>query len=308
MRPDPKKTWGNLFYPPADYDYFAQAGPFPGGSTLRKASWAADAALLAYAKRGAAWMAEDEFDRIVTGAGFERPVRTGNWHGEGTEGFFARSDSFAMVAFRGTERKDPKDFLTDLDAIPVEERDYVTGVADGSCLVHQGFRDALDGPWPQVADLITRYRAERPEAEICFCGHSLGASLAMLAVSRFGGGKASLYTIGCPRTGNAAFCARACARADRGVYRFVNGNDPVTHVPPEDRWFQHPAAEGFYIDAQGGITERPAAPLSDFTDLWDALRALPHAGPFTDLDADAPEYLADHSPGQYGTRIGNAAG
>lgn len=166
MRPDPAKTWGNLFYPPADYVYFAQAAQFPfsGGSTLVKAAWAADAAMLAYGKRGPASIPAGDFDGIVMGAGFAQPVRIGNWQAEGTQGYFARRDDFAMVAFRGTEPKDPKDFLTDVEAIPVEERDYVTGAADGSCLVHRGFQAAIDSVWPQVRDLLAQYRAERPEA------------------------------------------------------------------------------------------------------------------------------------------------
>ena len=47
-------TLQNLFYPPQQYIYFARAAelPFTTGDTIRKAAWAADAAMLAYARYG----------------------------------------------------------------------------------------------------------------------------------------------------------------------------------------------------------------------------------------------------------------
>ena len=62
-------TLQNLFYPPQEYIYFKRAleVPFPILGTIPKAAWAADAAMLAYARYGQNRMTEEQlaknFDR-----------------------------------------------------------------------------------------------------------------------------------------------------------------------------------------------------------------------------------------------------
>nr|WP_090580074.1 lipase family protein [Nitrosomonas sp. Nm58] len=82
-----------------------------------------------------------------------------------------------LVAFRGTEPDDLKDWLTDAQF----------DLTDGSIKniknkVHRGFHEALNAAWPQlegaIADLRTHNQA------IWVTGHSLGAALATLAVAR----------------------------------------------------------------------------------------------------------------------------
>src|SRR4029077_4198542 len=119
------------------------------------------------------------------------------------------------------------------------------------------------------------YRAMHLHSEICFTGHSLGGALATLAESRFGGGGASLYTFGCPRTGNRPSCERARRQADLGVFRFVNGCDPVTYVPPEDLGYRHTAVPMRHIGEDGDIQEMSVAPNGDWTDLERTIRGLP---------------------------------
>jgi hypothetical protein len=47
-------TLQNLFYPPREYVYFARASevPFASAGVVAKAAWAADGAMLAYARYG----------------------------------------------------------------------------------------------------------------------------------------------------------------------------------------------------------------------------------------------------------------
>src|SRR5215467_3373297 len=108
MLPDPPKTWRNLFYPPADYGYFAQAKnyPFQTGNTYVKAAWAADTAMLAYGRRGPQIIPPFEFAAILIQAGFDHHALIGDWSegAEGTQAYFAYNDDFAILAFRGTER------------------------------------------------------------------------------------------------------------------------------------------------------------------------------------------------------------
>jgi hypothetical protein len=140
---------------------------------------------------------------------------------------------------------------------------------------------------------LKNYRQANPASPIYFTGHSLGAALASLAIWRFQADQTdpnvSLYTIGCPRVGNTQFCGELSTRATRGIFRFLDGNDLVTHVPPADFGYDHPAG-GIHI---GG---RPYQPSSEtLTILKDADEAV-----LDDLlDRAPPEDLADHSPVRY---------
>ena len=214
----------NLFFPPEkdEYPYFQVAAghAFPTGGYLAQASWAADAAMLSYARYGARRMTDDELVENVKLAGLTLRAKLGEdpgeWNAPGTQAFFATADDFAILAFRGTEIDDPDDGSDDLDIRLVPEPDY----ADASvaalghlaiiehlftpvCLVHRGFQSALNRVWDQVREQLSRYRLEKPDAEICLTGHSLGGALALLAYSRFSDPKMSAFTFGCPRVGTA---------------------------------------------------------------------------------------------------------
>ena len=330
-------TWKNLYYPPekSEYVYFAGRDefPFPASGNIQtryaqtnprllpfvKAAYAADASMLGYQGYGQAPMPEEDFRNNLKNFTYQ-PLRTGL--ATGTEGYFARQDDFAIMAFRGTEKGDPKDSFTDLSLLLVPEPDYSTAAEEpqkalrhlsfieslfhpSPCKVHHGFQRALNDVWNEVHQYLWDYRKAHPHSEIVFAGHSLGAALATLAVSCFGGGNASLYTFGCPRTGNEVFCQRVVNQADQGVFRFVNGNDPVTHVPPEDLGYRHTSPPLRHIDYEGNIQELATAPVGVWTDLARVIQGLPRAGLFTDLDSRTAVYLADHSPAQYCIRVWN---
>jgi hypothetical protein len=205
----------------------------------------------------------------------------------GTEGYFVRQDDFAIMVFRGTEQGDSKDSFTDLSLLLVPEPDYSTAAEEpqkalrhlsfieslfhpSPCKVHHGFQFAVNDVWKEVHQYLWDYRKAHPHSEIVFTGHSLWAAQATLAVSRFGGGNASLYTFGCPRTGNGVFCQRVVNQADQGVFRFVNGNDPVTHVPPEDLGYRHTSPLLRHIDYEG-ISRSCLLRLSGIGPIWPGL-------------------------------------
>jgi triacylglycerol lipase len=322
-------TWKNLFYPPErnQYQYFAHAATYPFPATGAapeqryrvKAAWAADAAMLSYAHSGEQAMLFDEVKALVKDAGMTVCEQVGEWTRHGTQGFFASNNDFAILAFRGTERDDPDDVAMDAEAGMNLEADIAakTGVEQhstflhslfqavksrldpGGCWVHFGFQRALNQVWEQVSEMINRYRHDHPNAEICFTGHSLGAALATLAVSRFSGGSASLYTFGSPRTGNSTFCDRVRQRADRGVYRFVNGADLVTHVPIEAPFYHHIESLAYLLGPDGELSRSEYKAAVDFGDLLDMMKQLPWRGDFLDLNAEPPAQLVDHSPARY---------
>ncbi|MDR3702816.1 MAG: lipase family protein [Candidatus Sulfopaludibacter sp.] len=318
----------NLFFPPeeAEYQYFlAAAGhAFPGADYLGRASWAADAAMLSYARYGARRMDDDELADNVRLTGLTLRAKIGedprDWNAPGTQAFLATSDDFAILAFRGTEIDDPDDGCDDLDILLVPEPEYsgssatvlghlalVEHLFTAPCLVHRGFQSALNRVWDQVHEHLSRYRRERPDAEICLTGHSLGGALALLTYSRFSDTKMSAFTFGCPRVGDVVFGRRVSANPGKGHYRFVNSDDLVAHVPPESALYRHAPPAGYRFDAAGRLDTASREELpADLAAVRRALQGLPadfRSHPEALGQLPAPPCLVDHSVARYCMRI-----
>ncbi|WP_019634799.1 lipase family protein [Actinomadura atramentaria] len=174
-----------------------------------------------------------------------------------TQGFSAACDRMVVVAFRGTEPDQLRDWLSDGEALLIPH-------ASGRGRVHQGFHLALDAVWPQVADAVAA-----PGRTVWFTGHSLGGALAVLAAARlyFADPCRSadgVCTFGQPRACDAAL-ADAYDEALRGrTHRFVNNNDLVARLPP-DPFYRH-VAEEKYIDADGRLLPKPPSLLARLAD------------------------------------------
>ncbi len=318
----------NLFFPPEkdEYRYFqvAAGGSFAGAPYLAQASWAADAAMLSYARYGARRMDDGELAENVRRAGLTLRAKIGedprDWNGPGTQAFFAAGDDFAILAFRGTEIDDPGDGRDDLDIRLALEPDYSGGSAPAlghlalvehlftaPCLVHRGFQTSLNRVWDGVHEQLSRYRRERPDAEICLTGHSLGGALALLTYSRLSDPKISVFTFGCPRVGDGMFGRRVEASPGKGHYRFVNGDDLVAHVPLESALYRHAPLDCYRFDDTGRLDTAYSEELpADLGTVRRALRALPadfrsHLETLDQLPA--PPSLVDHSPARYCMRI-----
>jgi hypothetical protein len=321
-------TLKNLFFPPEkdEYQYFQVAAghSFPDGDYLVQASWAADAAMLSYARYGARRMGSDELAENVKRAGLTLRATIGedprDWNAPGTQAFFATADDFAILAFRGSEIDDPDDGGDDLDIRLVHEPDYagsattllghlavIEHLFTAPCLVHRGFQSALNRVWAQVHEQLSQYRRERPDAAICLTGHSLGGALALLTYSRLSDPKVSAYTIGCPRVGDGVFGRRVSANPGKGHYRFVNGDDLVAHVPPESALYRHAPLECYRFDETGRLdTENEEELLADLVAVHGALRGLPadfRSHPEMLGQLPAPPCLVDHSVARYCMRI-----
>jgi len=318
-------TLQNLFYPPRknEYTYFKRAAdlPFQTSDTV-KAAWAADAAMLAYARYGQTRMTDVELDENFHRAGltYEKIGGTdGNWNAPGTQAIFANCPHFALCTFRGTERDDPDDFLSDSNIALVRERDYRIAAPEPRpspgrlsflrrlftepCLVHDGFQRALNQVWEKVVTFVTDYRQQYSHAEICFTGHSLGAALAVLAFSRFADPDISLYTFGCPRVGDAAFRDRVLSNKGRGIYRYVNYNDAVTHVPLENFLYRQTPQECYKFNAAGDLDTEDSTFHGDVESLQAAVLGLLGGVRAGDLTVNAPASVVDHSPARYCFRL-----
>jgi triacylglycerol lipase len=316
-KPLPADTWDNLYFPPPGYRYFEDSDRFdfePDATNFsaKNAWWLAEASLLAYVKR-ISW---NGIEAILRSARFDGAKQIGSDPAKSTKGFIAwRSgpSPFAVVAFRGTDKDDPRTLETDMNVLPSARDGYV---------VHTGFGLALDQVWDsEVNPALVAFLDTHPWAPVYFTGHSLGAALATISVTRFKGPSCALYTLGSPRTGDDRF-VRAVLQKTNRVYRFVNCQDIVTQIPPElalEHYYRHVGAEK-YFNRAGVILEHP----SDFVKWLDAtpgifehdgtaaLHDIAHPEKFVSLAEDRgvlpnppPFLLGNHTPARYAARIWN---
>jgi triacylglycerol lipase len=169
---------------------------------------------------------------------------------EDTQGYLAASDHMIIVAFRGTEPSQIRDWLSDVNT-PV-----IPGPARKG-LIHLGFGRALASVYPEIRDTIEEVRTNNQT--LWFTGHSLGGALAMLAAATMYLEDPKLladgvYTFGQPRT-----CDRLLAIAHDTAFksrhfRFVNNNDIVAQLPPEPIF--HHVNSMIYFDANGKLHEK----------------------------------------------------
>ena len=110
------------------------------------------------------------------------------------------------------------DILADLKFIPTTFDNIET------VNVHTGFLGELDKLWLNIAEDINQYVKGIP---IWVTGHSLGGAMATLAGMRHN--FEEVVTFGEPRVG---FHVEQAFKAKKHI-RYVNGDDPVTKLPPE---------------------------------------------------------------------------
>lgn len=142
-----------------------------------------------------------------------------------TEYFHGRTDSFAVLAFRGSQ--EPFDWFQDARALQITEAGY-----EG--LLHKGFASALHFVWPKVEEFVSQCKVP-----VFVTGHSLAGSIATLACSRMAGLSKcpfATYTFGSPRVGNLAFTSAydtVCKKNNVQNFRVVNRMDIVPELPLE---------------------------------------------------------------------------
>jgi len=240
-------SFSNLFGPKIDYSYFEHADAYPFRPQARNfdlvnAWWMSELSLLAYVRD------QGVVQDVLQNAGFAE-VRF--FDRDGTQAFSAYNDAFLVVAFRGTERDELEDVITDLSFWPSE--------SEYGGRVHKGFQAALNRVWPEIAEYLLQVQG-RSDGQLSnwFTGHSLGGALAALAARRFGPVR-SVYTFGAPRVGNLRFRRHYPIPA----FRFVNNNDIVPLLPPSF-FFKH-IGRLKYIDSRHRIQDR-AGVLRRFQD------------------------------------------
>ena len=164
-----------------------------------------------------------------------------NNRGRDTQAYMFRTSQFVVLAFRGSQ--EPKDWQTN---VTTQLRNFTirkNGVETLSSYkgrVHTGFFLAWASIEQAVLMQIARWRKEfNAKGEklppLYITGHSLGGALATMATAALLDNDinvAGVYTFGQPRVGDRTFVNQLHTRINGKVFRFVNNNDIVPHVPP----------------------------------------------------------------------------
>lgn len=132
-------------------------------------------------------------------------------------GIVFKDKDTAYIAFRGT--KDANEFKADLDSTQVnfEKSD-----------VFRGFYTLYTEMYLQIAEILRKEQIKN----VVICGHSLGASVAVLVgvelkIDKF---NVCIYTFGGPRVGDFQFC-ELIDHLKIGLFRYVNTEDIIPTLP-----------------------------------------------------------------------------
>ncbi|MFJ2187207.1 lipase family protein [Kitasatospora sp. NPDC087861] len=245
--------------------------------SLAHAYWLARAADLAY-------KGEDTIDEQARAWGFttvrhHRTRFTPPFPLQDTQAYTMAGDDMIVTAFRGTEPKEIRDWLSDATTPPWP------GPA-GTGYVHYGFAEALTSVFPDVRDTLADLRTG--DQSVWFTGHSLGGALAMLVGARMYLEEPRLradgvYTFGQPRTCDRTLAAAYNKGFKERMYRFVNNNDIVPQLPPEPAYTHVDALK--YIDSAGKVRDS----MSVLGGLGDRAKGLT-----ADAFAPAGDGVRDH--------------
>lgn len=275
------------------YDYFedARRHPFrPGAPAFDPADawWLAECSLLVYVpdKRFIHdALARAGFDDIYVFDG------AGPALGPDTQFFVASRPDCVIVSFRGSQ-PNLADWATNA---------RLARKPFGGGSVHGGFLAALDEAWEAggLGGQLGRLRARSPGRPVWFTGHSLGGALAVLAAARWFGDNpcatGGVYTFGCPRVGDPAFCAAIRFP----LWRVVHDADYFTTLPRGD---YADAGALQWLDAAGGLhEERGPRPHGFLYNTKTFCISLAH-GRWRWLPRD----VAGHSPLYYAIFMNNA--
>jgi predicted lipase len=221
-----------------------------------------------------AYLPLDEFSKQHTDRRF-------SYHSVGGTQFYTVWTSTELIfAFRGTEVTDFADIKSD-----IKMKRVPTGTDHESGSVHRGFKAALDLVWDTLLEDYNRLCEGR---HVIFTGHSLGAALATLAMSRLDNYDAELYTFGSPRVGNSDFKAVFNFKFD-SVYRFRNQNDIVTRHPLA-LWDYRHVGTCYYFDGDGTCSSDPS--------LWHRIKQFA-LGMYAGIESHKVDSFADHSVSNY---------
>lgn len=138
---------------------------------------------------------------------------------DGTQAFLAKrdSDNLVVLAFRGTEKEDPRDIIIDLDAKFYKDEKGVK--------IHDGFYRAFKCVEQDIRSEVEKIK----DYSLYVTGHSLGGALALIATRALNSDNlAACYTFGSPKVSTEEFDDDI----KPPIYRIANAFDIVPFSPP----------------------------------------------------------------------------
>jgi triacylglycerol lipase len=203
-----------------------------------------------------------------------------------TQAYLMGNDDLIVLAFRGTEMRCLRDWMTDARILLVD------GVRNGK--VHRGFMIATNVIGMELmAKLMTCRTRNQP---VLLTGHSLGAALATLTAAKLREQNYAidgLYTFGSPRVGDKKFAAWFNQDFGTKAFRFVNNNDVVTRVVPRALGYDH-VGNCLYFDEKGRLQRDRR--------FWDQFLERLQGG-IDDFLKPNMTHFADHDMGLYTKRL-----
>ena len=155
----------------------------------------------------------------------------------GSQAYVATRTSHVVVAFRGTDSNDTKEFLSNI-ATDVRATWKELGFIDDNVRyadtyqdikVHKGFHNEYEA----MLDTLFKYVNRHPDKELFVTGHSLGVALGILCSFDFAvhsGREVTGYYSGSSRVGGSDF-RKAFESAVPASYRVVINQDPIPQAP-----------------------------------------------------------------------------
>jgi len=151
-----------------------------------------------------------------------------------------------VLGFRGTES-----WENAIDDLKFAKTDRSVRSCAG-CLVHSGFDDVWRDLAPLFVTKLRELRTQYPTAPFYVTGHSLGASVAIIASYSLEADLSisisALFTYGAARVGNREFANATSSRFAGRAWRSTHHHDPVPHLPPLAFGFTHSSRELFFAD------------------------------------------------------------
>jgi len=162
---------------------------------------------------------EDNQDELKKGLAQANFVIEQTFNSNGTQAFLAKreADKMAVLSFRGTEKEDPRDIVTDLNVAFYKDKNGTQ--------IHRGFYKAFKNVEESILQSVDKMK----EFSLYVTGHSLGGVLALIATRVLDRDNlAACYTFGSPKVGKEEFDDIIKSP----IYRIVNAFDIVPFSPP----------------------------------------------------------------------------
>jgi triacylglycerol lipase len=201
--------------------------PIQKGWSKGNALALANCSLLAYSDQA-------EIDKQLKQRGFEAVIPCQSSHSMDAQAYLAVRADATVIAFRGTEPTNERDFAADFNTrqIPFEAKLNFNGWGR----VHEGWIDGVNAVLLKIAEALRVQ--DNGTRSLWLTGHSSGGALAMLTAaflanvpnSRIAG----VFTYGQPRVGDPAFRTSYDRVLGNVTFRCVNDHDPVPHLPPRE--------------------------------------------------------------------------